>query len=285
MRKLMIPSFYVEDIFSDLITGIRKVKNIYGVKKEYRELFEECKDKIFLFEQFYMSLASTGDLDLLLPEACSVSEHIGYEEMKYLYEERLRKTFNDSLYLWLKTNEKHNFYKCSYCERGDVSELDHLLPQSQFPVFAVTPLNLIPSCHECNHNKLDDMAIVINPYFEDTTEDNWLVCKIDKIHDDYVAKYQLDFSKTGYSLKLQSKIINTYSMGRNSILDRYSIWGNNRLADKIALWKTVLSDYGIDRFAEMLEAEISSMKTCSINSYEISLYRGILDYVAVNKKL
>ena len=285
MRKLKIPSLSVEDIFSDLITGIRKIKKIDDVEKNYLDLFEECKDKIFLFEQFYMSVAVVGDLDLLTPESCLVSKNIGYTEMKYLYEERLRKKFNDSLYLWLKTNEGQNFHKCSYCERGDVSELDHLLPQSSFPIFAVTPVNLIPACHECNHNKLDDMSIVINPYFEDTTQKKWLVCEIILSHGTYIAQYKFDFSSTDYALKMQNKIKKTYMMGENSILRRYSIWGNNKLTDKVELWKGVLSEHGVDRLISMLQRDISSVKTCSRNSYEVSLYQGILDYIVVNKTL
>lgn len=56
---------------------------------------------------------------------------------------------------------------CPYCNRsythsvfenGECSgrpELDHFLPKSVFPFFAVSIYNLIPVCHTCNHSKLD----------------------------------------------------------------------------------------------------------------------------------
>ena len=56
---------------------------------------------------------------------------------------------------------------CPYCNRsythsvfenGECSgrpELDHFLPKSIFPFFAVSIYNLIPVCHNCNHAKLD----------------------------------------------------------------------------------------------------------------------------------
>ena len=54
---------------------------------------------------------------------------------------------------------------CPYCNRNFTPivtirnldkarpELDHFIPKSIFPMFAVSFHNLIPSCHCCNHNK------------------------------------------------------------------------------------------------------------------------------------
>lgn len=45
--------------------------------------------------------------------------------------------------------------KCAYCDITSPNELDHYLPQGQFPEYAVSVSNLIPSCSECNRLKRD----------------------------------------------------------------------------------------------------------------------------------
>jgi hypothetical protein len=42
---------------------------------------------------------------------------------------------------------------CSYCGIGAPSTMDHYLPKSAFPEFAVMALNLLPCCYECNTMK------------------------------------------------------------------------------------------------------------------------------------
>lgn len=43
-------------------------------------------------------------------------------------------------------------------------ELDHVLPQAQFPLFESSFWNLVPICHTCNHNKRED-EIHFNSWF------------------------------------------------------------------------------------------------------------------------
>lgn len=44
--------------------------------------------------------------------------------------------------------------------------LDHILPKSKFPFFSITPINLVPTCYNCNMRKNDGIpSKVLNPYF------------------------------------------------------------------------------------------------------------------------
>ena len=41
--------------------------------------------------------------------------------------------------------------ECPFCGGlGDPSNLDHFLPKAEFPQFSIYPLNLVPSCRDCN---------------------------------------------------------------------------------------------------------------------------------------
>lgn len=62
---------------------------------------------------------------------------------------------------------------CPYCNRQFIHsfkgirterpELDHFLPKDKNPIFCLSFYNLIPACHGCNHEKLEDM-LYVNPY-------------------------------------------------------------------------------------------------------------------------
>ncbi|WP_183078630.1 HNH endonuclease family protein [Sphingobacterium puteale] len=78
---------------------------------------------------------------------------------------------------------------CIYCNRNYTlaivkgrtrAEIDHWLPKTHFPIFAVSFYNLIPSCHSCNHLKgagedaewwVKNHKEIANPYSDKGTFD------------------------------------------------------------------------------------------------------------------
>jgi 5-methylcytosine-specific restriction endonuclease McrA len=62
---------------------------------------------------------------------------------------------------------------CPYCNRQFIHsfkgvhterpELDHFLPKKENPIFCLSFYNLIPACHGCNHEKLED-KLRVNPH-------------------------------------------------------------------------------------------------------------------------
>lgn len=75
--------------------------------------------------------------------------------------------------------QKLNIRTCPYCNRNYTltisrrsgkdfktrAEFDHFFDKAQYPLLALSFFNLVPSCHTCNHGKLNDPA-KLNPYFE-----------------------------------------------------------------------------------------------------------------------
>lgn len=84
---------------------------------------------------------------------------IGAETFKSLYD--YDRAAIAKLRHCLLTNENgyENDY-CPICEVNLVQTMDHFIPKAQYPLFAVHPKNLIPSCQTCNQHKsekiLDD---------------------------------------------------------------------------------------------------------------------------------
>ncbi len=76
---------------------------------------------------------------------------------------------------------------CCYCSYGEVSELDHLLPNSRYAEYVIYPKNLVPSCHRCNDIKdafwpRTQPDNLIHPYFEDYSEYQWLAAEVVFLH-------------------------------------------------------------------------------------------------------
>lgn len=57
---------------------------------------------------------------------------------------------------------------CPVCDAQLASQLDHVLPKSQFPQYVVTPLNLVPLCASCNKSKGD--VIGFNAYYQSESD-------------------------------------------------------------------------------------------------------------------
>jgi hypothetical protein len=73
--------------------------------------------------------------------------------------------------------------KCPLCGQRTVSTLDHHLPKAHYPALAVAPLNLVPSCGDCNKAKLASVPTnaseeMLHPYFDDIDGDRWLFAEV-----------------------------------------------------------------------------------------------------------
>lgn len=72
---------------------------------------------------------------------------------------------------------------CPLCNIRDVATLDHYLPQSRYPGFAVMPLNLIPTCFPCNDRKgvlwpSTSEQQMLHPYYDDAETTQWLAARV-----------------------------------------------------------------------------------------------------------
>jgi hypothetical protein len=87
----------------------------------------------------------------------------------------------NGIYNAIKMSAPHG--QCPFCGHLPVSTLDHSLPKNVFPALAVTPVNLIPCCKDCNHKKGSGGPKVqdeqyIHAYYDDLSEDRWLYATI-----------------------------------------------------------------------------------------------------------
>jgi hypothetical protein len=75
--------------------------------------------------------------------------------------------------------------KCPFCGIGTVNTLDHYLPKTHFPIFSVTPNNLVPACQWCQREKKEhyptsEGSQVFHPYFDNYDDEIWLIAEVVK---------------------------------------------------------------------------------------------------------
>ncbi|WP_328689949.1 HNH endonuclease [Streptomyces phaeochromogenes] len=74
--------------------------------------------------------------------------------------------------------------RCPLCGVQAVAQVDHHAPKDKFPLFALTPLNLVAVCGICNQAKSNTFdqelsRAEIHPYFDDLGAERWLFAHID----------------------------------------------------------------------------------------------------------
>ncbi|EFC6289729.1 MULTISPECIES: HNH endonuclease [Enterobacteriaceae] len=147
------------------------MKKIPCPTKSFNEMLAKCADgmsqknvrinflshlQTFLqIEQQYKTLSLTGLLFLYpktepLTDTTLVIGDLTKTKLENLYDNNLRnkekpaRDFYDKL--MVSSGEK-----CPFCgDIGQTRNLDHFLPKAHFPEFSVMPLNLVPSCRDCN---------------------------------------------------------------------------------------------------------------------------------------
>ncbi|MGS0466090.1 HNH endonuclease [Cobetia marina] len=146
------------------------------------------KDALLSMGEHYMAMSVSGllySIEPLLHQAdinetvvCELSkpELVKLYERYFVLEEKPARTLYDEI---LNSAEE----KCPFCGGiGTPRNLDHFLPKTHFPQFSILPVNLVPSCRDCNMDgKSANYATIaesqiIQPYFDDDIffDEQWI---------------------------------------------------------------------------------------------------------------
>lgn len=161
------PPFTGQDVRSSCLHGIQDATTKQRIASYGCEL-DSAEDR-------FHRMAERGDAAQLEPEACSQRVH---SDMVWYYEKRLIASAPGRTYVSaLKSLTKN---KCAYCHIALATTLDHSFPKSRFPKLAMDPLNLVPTCRDCNLGRnIGSGSLSISPYYDHWMEDvAWLQAHI-----------------------------------------------------------------------------------------------------------
>lgn len=147
MKRLALPNISFSDMLEKCSEGMEQV----NVRNRFISTFPTFYAK----EKQYLALSSAGGLYTYpktnpITGSTEVVGHLTKTMLINLYENNLRnkdkpaRSYYDAL---LVSSDE----RCPFCgEIGHTKNLDHYLPKAHFPEFSVMPLNLVPSCRDCN---------------------------------------------------------------------------------------------------------------------------------------
>lgn len=130
-----------------------------------------------------------------------------------------------------------NAGRCAYCRYQRSSSLDHVLPRSSSPFLAISPINLVPACQDCNGG-LQAREQSVNLYLDLWLEDHvWLRAVINDSDQPELLQYQVTRGPSWTEEQadaLQAVAVET------GLLGRYAQWSSSYITDIAASVHTAL---------------------------------------------
>jgi hypothetical protein len=174
MKKLVKPSDKALDVFKVCINRVKDNE----LKSRLVACYQEIEDASNEFDQ----KANTSQLNTIAPKY-NFASSVTVAEMNAVYSSRMAKKLAPGRIYYDKLMSLPEHGRCPLCSQRVVSTLDHHLPKAHFSSLAVSPLNLIPACQDCNKTKSDDIPScseeeTLHPYYDDVEAFEWVRARI-----------------------------------------------------------------------------------------------------------
>ena len=173
MLKLDRPAYSAKDAFAACISRVR----VSALKTRLTAATQAIIDA----SDAYEVAGGTQALHQIVREPL-VNSSVTTAEMEAVYTSRMAKQTGpgrvvyDDIFAAAKG-------RCPFCAHRTVTTLDHHLPKAHYPALAIAPLNLVPSCSDCNKAKLARFPhaaedVSLHPYFDDVGDERWLFAEV-----------------------------------------------------------------------------------------------------------
>lgn len=182
------------------------------------------------------------------------------------------------IYDWLLS--KAPLGRCPFCGIGHASTLDHYLPKTKFPQLSVVPLNLVPSCKDCNTGKSTAIATAaaeqcLHPYFdhENYINEQWLYAEVICT---MPATIRFFVQAPAHWDNISSKRVQFHFRDFN-LGSRYSVEASNQIAclrDTLSCYRELLGVDGLKQHL-MIEAQAHSDQHC--NSWQTAMFQALAE--------
>lgn len=270
MRRITRPSPEPMNVFATCVADIgdndlrNRFNAITDAVRAEAELYEERarSSQLYRFEAFR---GRDGNM---------VVGNVSKGEFKALYSEHM-----------VKGDDGRSIYEailalaagklCPQCGFGHVKNLDHYLPKAKYPLFAVLPGNLVPSCRDCNMDKLAAIgqtagAQIIHPYYDAVHffEDQWLFARIEETTPPTAVFFTCPPAEWD---DISKERVQAHFSGFN-LSDRFSVQVSTELA-AISNYLRVLTDAEARR--QHLVDKAHSYATLHTNSWQTALTQAL----------
>lgn len=265
MLKVPKPTLLSASVYSDCISVFQDVA--------LRIRLEACKPMIADAEREFELKITKGLIHTIAHETI-VNGNVTKDELKKVYSNQMVGSGIGRIYYDKLLKAAKNDL-CPLCAHRDATTLDHYLPKAKYPRLSVVPINLVPSCKDCNTGKLTSFPTTpeeetIHPYYDDIELDQWLEARVNRTTPLSVTFYVLHVP--GWSNLLFDRTKNHLKAYKLDLL--YSTQAGRELtARKQQLISNYTPQLGDANVKKLLLDEAISRGTSNINSWQSALYR------------
>jgi len=269
MRKIDKPEIRVREVVIDCIANMTDIV--------LKSLIEIALDSLEEAENDYDERKAINTLFEIVRNT-QISADVNRKVLKSIYSDRMVN----------KSNAARKYYdqlligapsgRCPQCGVRVATTLDHNLPKSKYALLATSPLNLIPSCSDCNKGKLVDFPTTaeqetIHPYYDNIENEQWLVCQVLSVNPLLIQFY----SRPGCHLNatLRTRIINHFnSFHLNRLYTTHAI---EEFENSKGYFTKLFEVGGKDNLESHIQESYQSRKAININSWQCAFYLGLLN--------
>ncbi|ESU27084.1 hypothetical protein FLJC2902T_22620 [Flavobacterium limnosediminis JC2902] len=269
MKKIKKPEIKVKQVFTDCISIVRN--------PIYKQQLTNCIDTLEAAETD-LENKITGNTVHEIAQNEVILGTIVKEDMEKVYNDRMSKKGTPARDHYNTIFLSAPNGKCPFCSQRIVKTLDHYLPKSKYPIFAVTPINLIPCCSDCNKDKLVDYPTsqeeeTLHPYFDDVENEVWLKAKL--LQTNPIGFEYYVFPSPNRADLLNRRILNHFnSFGLNKL---YSVHAIEELENNKQHFKKLFANGGYDLLRAHLKDGFDSRSSVNLNSWQTAFYCALYE--------
>jgi hypothetical protein len=204
-----------------------------------------------------------------------VAPDVTTEEMETVYTQRMAKKAAPGRDIYDDIFFSSPGGRCPLCAQRLVTTLDHHLPKASYPALSVTPLNLVPSCTDCNKSKLAAVPqaaenCALHPYYDNLGQERWLVARV--VETRPMAVRFLIQRATGWSDVLNARVHNHFrTLGLAAL---YASEAGEELVNIRHQLIGIHATSGLDGVREELEIRAISSAVSRPNGWRSATYSG-----------
>lgn len=175
MRKISGMTLTIKDILEVLRDEVVEFADFIGDGED--ESFNQVVNIFSGYEKKYMKeYESLSNFNVFSKQDVNAD----FATIKKYYPEYYK---GRALYKYRKEMEKLVKMRCPICDCSFAYSqvtLDHILPKQKYPYYSIMPINLVPTCYNCNMRKNDGTpSKILHPYFHGFSTFDYLTVTIE----------------------------------------------------------------------------------------------------------
>jgi len=254
--KACVSNLTNEEVKNELLNNI-------AILKQNDEIFEEKTTNLEVYT---------------IGQDIEISPIANASVLKKLYTDKLSKKGQIARDLYDEILISAPNEKCPYCNHRLADTLDHFLPKANFPIYSISPINLLPACTQCNKGKTNSIPTnaseqTLHPYFDNFEELNWLECEILNLPN-IVFKFKTkNIFEEGNINNI--RISNHFSFYK--LNDLYKSNASTEFANIKRQITIIYNTKGVEELKDFLLEAYLSRKETDINSWQTAFYKSLYD--------